>query len=105
MTEGQERTPAQGAPADGKQVLWLFVAGDGPNSLQARKNLAQICEEYLQGRCEIATFDVFQDFQLAREHGVVVTPTLIRVSPLPRVMLVGTLRDTPTVLTALGLRR
>ena len=82
--------------------LW---PGTGRNSLQARKNLAQICEEYLQGRCEVVIFDVLQDFTPARKNGVVVTPTLIRVSPPPRVTIVGNLSDTPKVLAALRLAK
>ena len=45
--------------------------------------------------------DVLEDFTPARDHGVVVTPTLLRVSPPPRVTIIGTLSDTPTVLAVL----
>jgi circadian clock protein KaiB len=83
--------------------MWLFVAGNEPNSRQARQNLAQICERYLGKRCQIDIYDVLQDFQTALDNRILVTPTLIRVSPLPRVTIIGNLSDTPKVLAALGL--
>lgn len=84
-----------------KYVLWLFVAGDEPNSALARAKLTQICETYLPDRCEISVFDVFEDFRPALEHEVFVTPTLLLRSPLPQVIIHGNLSDTAKVLTAL----
>jgi circadian clock protein KaiB len=89
-------------PTSGEQyVLWLFVAGDEPNSRQARENLARLCERCLQGRCEIIIYDVLKDFQPALDNRVLVTPTLIRVSPQPRVTILGNLSDTAKVVAAL----
>jgi circadian clock protein KaiB len=94
----------QGVPAShGKYVLWLFVAGDRPNSLQARQNIAQICEVHLQGRCELTVVDVSQDFKTALAHDILLTPTLLLLSPPPRVTIIGNLSDTQTVLAALRL--
>ena len=97
--EQRQRIPANNK----KYVLWLFVAGDRPNSLQARKNIEQIREVHLQGYCDVTVFDVFQDFKIALENGVLVTPTLLRVSPLPRITILGNLSDTAKVLAALQL--
>lgn len=90
------------APTSGERyVLWLFVAGDEPNSHQARENLARLCERYLDAPCEIIIYDVLKDFQPALDNRVLVTPTLIRVSPPPRVTILGNLSDTPKVVAAL----
>jgi circadian clock protein KaiB len=83
--------------------LRLFVAGDAPNGVLARDNLAKLCAEHLAGRHELVVHDVLQDFRAALEHRVLVTPTLLLVDPPPRVMVVGTLADTPKVLAALRL--
>src|SRR5688572_620870 len=83
--------------------LRLFVAGDAPNGVLARDNLEKLCAEHLAGRHELVVLDVLQDFRAALEHRVLVTPTLVLVAPLPRVVVVGTLADTPTVLAALRL--
>jgi circadian clock protein KaiB len=87
--------------SDVMYVLWLFVAGDRPQSLQARRNIEQICDAHLKGRCELTVFDVSQDFKLAIDHGILLTPTLLLVSPPPRVTIIGTLSDAEKVLAAL----
>jgi circadian clock protein KaiB len=89
--------------SDVTYVLWLFVAGDRPQSLQARRNIEQICDAHLKGRCELTVFDVSQDFKIAIDHGILLTPTLLLVSPPPRVTVIGTLSDAENVLGALRL--
>jgi circadian clock protein KaiB len=90
------------APTSGERyVLWLFVSGDETNSRQARENLARLCERCLDAPCEITIYDVFEAFQLALDNRVLVTPTLIRVSPPPRVTILGNLSDTRKVVAAL----
>ena len=53
------------------------------------------------GAYTIETVDVVQDFEAAVRDNILVTPALILVSPLPRVVILGNLNDMPTVLTAL----
>jgi circadian clock protein KaiB len=84
-------------------VLRLFVAGGRPQSLQARKNIEQICEVHLQGHCELTIFDVCQDSTAAVDNGIVLTPTLLLLSPAPRVTIIGNLSETHKVLAALRL--
>ena len=89
-------------PTSGERyVLWLFVAGDETNSRQARENLARLCERCLDAPCEITIYDVLEAFQPALDNRVLVTPTLIRVSPPPRVTILGNLSDTRKVVAAL----
>jgi len=84
-------------------VFRLFVAGNESNSLQARGNLARLCEEHLKGRCEIETVNVLRDTATAYKHHVLLTPTLILIKPPPKVTVVGNLSDNQQVLAALGL--
>ena len=84
-------------------VLRLFMAGNGQNSQKALANLRSLCQERLEGRYTIETVDVVQDFQAAVRDNILVTPALIMVAPLPRVVVLGNLSDLPTVLTALRL--
>lgn len=83
--------------------LRLFIAGDEPNSAQAKAALTRLCDKYLRGRCEIQIVDVFEDYQAAIDYGVSVVPTLIVESPLPARTVVGSLSDENKVLAALGL--
>lgn len=81
----------------------LFVAGDEPNSLKARAVLAHLCEAHLKDRCEMQIVDVFEDYQAAIAHGVIVVPTLIVDAPPPAKTIVGSLADEEKVLALLGL--
>jgi len=90
-------------PGGDSYVFRLFVAGNESNSSQARGNLARICEKHIKGRYKIDAVDVLKDAAAAHKNNVLVTPTLILVRPLPRVMLLGNLNDTRRVLAALRL--
>jgi len=81
----------------------LFVAGDEPNSIKARAVLARLCDEHLKDRYELQIVDVFEDYQAAIDHQVIVVPTLIVDAPLPPKTIVGSLGDEEKVLAALGL--
>jgi len=81
----------------------LFVAGDEPNSLQARAVLARLCEEHFKERCEVQIVDVFEDYRAALDHRVIVVPTLIVEAPPIAVTIMGSLGDGEEVLAALGL--
>ena len=81
----------------------LYVANHAGNSAKAIANLAALCREYLPNRHEIEIVDVYEDPKRAMADGVFMTPTLIRVSPLPVRRIVGTLGQTQLVLDVLGL--
>lgn len=85
----------------GHYLLRLFIAGNGPNSQKAMANLRSLCQEHLEGRFTIETIDVVEDFQAAVRDNILVTPALILVAPLPRVMVLGNLSDKQKVLLAL----
>jgi circadian clock protein KaiB len=85
-------------------VFRLFVAGNESNSLQARENLARLCEEHIKGRYTIDTIDVLKDASSAYKNHVLVTPTLILVKPIPAVTVFGNLNDTRQILAALRLK-
>ena len=81
----------------------LYVAGDAPNSAQARANLAELCRIHLKGRHEIETIGVFKEPKRASTDGIFMTPTLVRLAPLPALRIVGNLSHTQTVRETLGL--
>ena len=84
-------------------MLRLFIAGNGQNSKQALANLRSLCQEHLEGRYTIETVDVVEDFQAAVRDNILVTPALILVAPLPKVIVLGNLSDQQKVLLALRL--
>jgi circadian clock protein KaiB len=81
----------------------LYIAGDAGNSALAVQNIASICRMHLPGKYEIEHVDVFHEPKRALADLVFMTPTLIRLSPLPMCRIVGTLSETKTVLSTLGL--
>jgi circadian clock protein KaiB len=84
-------------------VLRLFVAGAAPNSRQALSNLHSLCREHLDGRYTIETVDVVKNFKAAARDNILITPALILLAPLPRVIVLGNLSDRPKVVRALRL--
>ncbi|HSI61051.1 MAG TPA: circadian clock KaiB family protein [Ideonella sp.] len=81
----------------------LYVAGDAQNSLQALANLHALCRDVLPGCHAIDVVDVFKEPQRALADGIFMTPTLVKLLPLPVRSIVGTLSQRRPVLEALGL--
>lgn len=81
----------------------LYVAGEASNSVLAMQNITSICRAHLPGSYEIEHVDVFREPKRALADLVVMTPTLIRLAPLPMCRIIGTLSETKTVLSTLGL--
>ena len=85
-------------------VLRLYVARDAPNSVRAVANLAEICKQYLQGRFKLEVIDVLESPLRALADGILVTPSLAKISPKPGAKIVGNLSDRSNVLEALGIK-
>jgi circadian clock protein KaiB len=81
----------------------LYVAGDAQNSTLAVSNLSALCRTYLPGRHEIEVVDVFLQPKRALADGILMTPTLVKLSPSPLRKVIGTLSHQEPVLQALGL--
>ena len=88
-------------PATRPRKLILYVAGQTPKSLAAIANLERICAEDLPGQYAVEVIDLRKDPRLAREHGIVAIPTLVRELPLPFRKLIGDLSNTHKVLVNL----
>ena len=84
-------------------VFRLYVAGDTQNSIQALRELSDICDTLLVSRHEIEVVDVFSEPERALADGIFLTPMLLKLSPLPICRIVGTLGQRPLVLRTLGL--
>ncbi len=81
----------------------LYVAGDSPNSTQAIANLNALCLQYLQERHEIEIVDVLREPKRALDDGILLTPTLVKLSPPPVRKIIGNLNQLQPVLLALNL--
>ena len=83
-------------------VLRLYVAGSAPNSLRAIRNARAICDEHFAAEHDLEIVDLLINPRRALIDGIVVTPTLIRLLPLPMQRVVGNLSDSERVLLLLG---
>jgi circadian clock protein KaiB len=83
--------------------LRLYIAGGAPTSAQAQSNLVELCRQQLPGRHEIEIIDVLREPQRALLDNVVLTPTLMKISPGPQRCITGSLNHLPAFLEALGL--
>ncbi len=82
--------------------LRLYVAGSAPNSLRATGNARAICEEYFPGGYDLEIVDMIESPRRALADGIIVTPTLLKLAPLPLQRVIGNLSDTVRVLSVLA---
>jgi circadian clock protein KaiB len=83
-------------------LLRLYVAGNAPNSVRAIANVKALCDEHFAARHELEIVDLLKDPKRALADGIIVTPTLLKLSPLPVQRVIGNLNDTNQVLQALA---
>lgn len=82
--------------------LRLYIAGNAPNSLRAIENLKAFCADALFAGHEIEIVDLLKDPSRAVADGIIVTPTLLKLSPLPSVRVIGNLSDSSKLMLSLG---
>ena len=82
--------------------LRLYIAGNAPNSLRATANARAICEEHFAFGHELEIVDLLEHPLRALADGILVTPTLLKLLPLPVQRVIGNLSDTNQVLLALA---
>ena len=82
--------------------LRLYVAGRAPNSIRAIANAKTICREHFATGHELEIIDLLVHPRRALNDGIIVTPTLVRIWPLPVQKVIGNLNDTGQVLMAIG---
>jgi len=81
----------------------LYTAKDTQNSALALANLTALCNTHLAGRHTIEVIDVIKEPQRALAEGIRMTPTLVKIWPQPKRVIVGTLKQTERILVALGI--
>jgi circadian clock protein KaiB len=104
MARKRAKRVASDAAASTVVVMVLYITESGPNSVQAIANLEAICEEHLKNNFRLEIVDVIEYPRRALADGIVVTPSLAKVSPLPAATVVGNLSDKTALLRALGIK-
>ena len=86
-----------------KLVLQLYVSGMSYKSMEAIENIKRLCDEHLKDAFELEIIDIYKNPELASEQSIVFSPSLIKQLPLPKKILIGTLKDSEKVIKALGI--
>ena len=82
--------------------LRLYVSGRAPNSLRAIANVKAVCEEHFGAAHDLEVVNLVDHAVEALADGIIVTPTLLKLSPLPVQRVVGNLSDTHQLLLVLS---
>jgi circadian clock protein KaiB len=82
--------------------LRLFVAGSSPDSALALANLKALFPDGGPSRVEIEVVDVQKEPDRAARDAILVTPTLVKVSPAPPCRILGNLKNREALLGLLG---
>ena len=89
---------------EGKYVFKLFISGMSVKSVRALENLQQIITEHLPGQDhELEIIDIGKNGQKAKEFEIFAIPTLIKLGPQPKRVILGDLSETEKVLKLLDL--
>jgi circadian clock protein KaiB len=92
---------AKGRRTKAGLLLRLYIAGNAPNSLRAVANVTAICAEHFASVHQLEIVDLLEHPRRALADGIIVTPTLLKLSPLPVQRVIGNLSDTNQVLLTL----
>jgi circadian clock protein KaiB len=87
----------------GAYVFRIYIAGGAPNSVRALANLYTLCRQHFPESHRIEVIDVLKEPMRALSEAILVTPTVVKVSPAPELQMIGNLSDGEEVLRALGL--
>ncbi len=104
MLEETAREYGRTEPA-GEWKLRLFVTNWTPRCVVAYRNLKKICQEHIEGKCEIEVVDLLENPDVARKEQIVAVPTLLKMTPKPQRVLVGDFSKTEQVLKGLDVER
>ena len=84
-------------------VFRLYLAGGAPNSVRALTNLYALCRKHFPESHRIEVIDVLKEPLRALADAILVTPTVVKISPAPELQIIGNLSEEDEVLRALGL--
>ncbi len=98
-----ERIEETDEPRGASVELCLFVAGETGPSARARRELDRLRVGLERGGGRVEVIDVMERPDLAEQAGILATPVLIRLAPLPRRSIIGDLSDWEVVADVLEL--
>jgi len=86
-----------------KLVLRLYVSGMSRKSMEAIENVRALCNNFPAENYQLEIIDIYQHPELASSDHIVFSPCLVKLSPLPKKVMIGTLYNTDRIKSILGL--
>lgn len=77
-----------------KLFLKLYISGNTLRSRRAIANLQAFCDRELPDKSIVEIIDVMKSPEIAEVEKILITPTLVKVSPEPQERIIGDLSDT-----------
>jgi CheY-like chemotaxis protein len=91
-------TPALPEAPMARIELMLYTAGGSPASMRALRQMKNLLSQYDSAQVDFKVIDLAEGRPAsAEEDHILLTPTLVRRSPLPRTWVVGDLEDTTVI--------
>lgn len=84
-------------------VLRLFISSNNARAEKTLSNIHQLLEQGLTSPYTLKVIDIIKNPEQAAVHQVIITPTLVRISPKPIRRIVGQLDDIQRVLNIISI--
>ena len=91
------------AARKGRYRLRLYIAGPGAYATRAQQNLERIAAD-AGFDYDLEVVDLRKEPERAEQDHIVVTPTLVKLSPPPRFIVIGDLSEHAKIAESLGRR-
>lgn len=82
----------------------LYIAGNLPNSIQAVLNVEAILTDHLPEGYRLEVVDVLVEPDRGLSDGIFVAPTLVKLEPKPKQVIIGNLSNLSAFLHVIGLK-
>jgi CheY-like chemotaxis protein len=98
--EGEVPMRGSEGPARHRVELVLYVSSASPASIQARRNLERLLQQFDSSQVKFSVCDLVRDPFAGEADRIAFTPTLVKRFPEPRMWVLGNLRE-PEILADL----
>ncbi|HEY9772034.1 MAG TPA: circadian clock KaiB family protein [Coleofasciculaceae cyanobacterium] len=86
-----------------KLFLKLYISGNTLRSRRAIVNLQKFCDRELPDKSVVEIIDVMKFPKIAELEKILITPTLVKLSPEPQERIIGDLSNTEVLSLVLNL--
>jgi len=98
-----KKKPSPKFIVEDRLVLQLYVSGMSQRSMEAIENIKRLCDEHLADTFQLEIIDIYKHPEVAAQQQIVFSPSLIKKSPVPKRILIGSLSNAEKVIKALGI--